>query len=124
MTGCTEQQISCWALHVPLVIKVQAFQSAAESVQDVDSISKFFIFTDGHCNALQGGAQATPLAAMTSALQLASLAREAGTMSEGILRSLDAVVRCDAQAKPSTAPDVAIARQSAHSAFCMRSSGV
>ncbi|BDA51455.1 probable oleandomycin polyketide synthase, modules 5 and 6 [Coccomyxa sp. Obi] len=63
-------------------------------------------------------------AAMASALQLASLTGEGKNMSEGILRSLDAIVRCNAQARPSKTPDVATACQIAHSSFCMRSSGV
>ncbi|CAL8465604.1 g5140 [Coccomyxa elongata] len=66
----------------------------------------------------------TMAAAMTSAQQLASLARAGTTVSEGILRSLDAVVRCDAQAKLRDAPDVATAHHSVHGSFCMRSTGV
>ncbi len=62
-------------------------------------------------------------ARMTSAQQLALFAREGTSMSEGILRSLDAAVMCDAQAKPREAPEVATTHQSAHNSFCMKSSG-
>lgn len=73
-------------------------------------------------DALQGGA-CTMAAAMTSAQQLASLSRGGTTTSEGILRSLDAVVRCNSEAQPREAPDVATAHHSAHDSFCMRSAG-
>ena len=74
------------------------------------------------CDAIQGGA-CTMAATMTSAQQLALIASKKITMFEGILRSLDAAVMCNAQAKPRESPDVATAHQNAHNSFCMRSSG-
>lgn len=71
---------------------------------------------------LQGNAYHLHPAAMTSALQLASLSSEGGSSSEGILDSLEAVVAPGAQAKPSK-DSVVTAQPTTHSSFCIMSAG-
>lgn len=71
---------------------------------------------------LQGNAYHLHPAAMTSALQLASLSSEGGSLSEGILDSLEAVVAPVTQAKPSK-DSVVTAQPTTHSSFCIMSAG-